>query len=177
MPIRSLTIGILATLVLGCAQTPIDKTASTSLPLSADTPWQARGKMLLAHHSRQQTLRFKWTYSPSQEDRIELSDPLGLNTVTLIENAGRFYQEGAGGTRTRLSEVVSDNMLGDLLSYAPNDIALLLTGAPPVDTGVTTEVLRWSTTLHFATPEVLRVNFGGYDLKIIVSKWDIGRGE
>ena len=51
-----------------------------------------------------------------------------------------------------------------------------MTGAKSADNHVSSEVVRWSTSAQYATPEVLRVRFGDY-LKIMINQWDIGSSE
>ena len=52
-----------------------------------------------------------------------------------------------------------------------------MTGAKSADNNVTSEVVSWSTSAQYATPEVLRVRFDEYDLKIMINQWDIGSSE
>ena len=52
-----------------------------------------------------------------------------------------------------------------------------MTGAKSSNDRVTSEVVSWSTSAQFATPELLRVRFGDYALMIMINQWDIGSSE
>ena len=52
-----------------------------------------------------------------------------------------------------------------------------MTGGNSSDNRVTSEVVSWSTSAQFVTPEVLRVRFGDYAIKIVINQWDVGNSE
>ena len=70
-----------------------------------------------------------------------------------------------------------EDPLATVLSSLPTDIARLMTGGSSPNNRVSGEVVSWSTSAQFATPEVLRVRFGDYALKIVINQWDIGSSE
>jgi hypothetical protein len=95
----------------------------------------------------------------------------------LIKGSDRYYQENNKGQRVLLTANMLEQPLADVLSSLPDDIAQLLTGAASSNRQVTSQVVRWSSSAQFATPEELRVNFGDYSLKIMIHQWDIDSGE
>ena len=177
MLFRSLVCGLLLTLLSGCLQTTIEWPADDARPLVNTTPWQARGKMLVSSESERQTLRFTWSHLSEQQDRVELSDSLSLRSIILVRDSNEYYQEKTKGQRILLSTDTLEEPLATVLSSLPTDIAQLMTGAKSSNNRVTSEVVRWSTSSQFATPEVLRVRFGDYALKIIINQWDIGSSD
>lgn len=174
---RSLGYGLLITLLSGCLQTTIEQPTVGSLQLSDATPWRASGKILVSTKSQRQTLRFTWSHVSIKQDRIELSDTLGLRSVTLVKDSNKYYLESDEGQRTLLSANTLEEPLAGVLSSLPNDIAQLLTGAVSSNSQVISEVVSWSTSARFATPEVLRISFGDYSLKIMINQWNIGSRE
>jgi outer membrane biogenesis lipoprotein LolB len=177
MLFRSFAYGLLVTLLSACVQTTIEQPAVRAKKLTDPTPWQARGKMLVSTENERQTLRFTWSHLSEEQDRVELSDTLGLQSVTLIKDSDRYYQENNKGQRVLLTVNMLEQPLADVLSSLPDDIAQLLTGAASSNRQVTSQVVRWSSSAQFATPEELRVNFGDYSLKIMIHQWDIDSGE
>ena len=177
MLFRSLVYSLLATLLSGCLQTTVERPTDDLKPLVDTNPWQARGKMLVSSENERQTLRFIWSHLSEEQDRVELSDSLGLRSIILIRDSDEYYQENTQGQRTLLSANTLEEPLAAVLSSLPSDIARLMTGAKSADNRVTSEVVRWSTSAQFATPEVLRVRFGDYGLKIMINQWDIGSSE
>jgi outer membrane biogenesis lipoprotein LolB len=177
MLFRALVFSLLATLLSGCLQTTVERPADDLKPLVDTNPWQARGKMLVSGENERQTLRFTWSHLSEEQDRVELSDSLGLRSIILIKDADRYYQENTQGQRILLSANTLEEPLASVLSSLPSDIARLMTGAKSSDNRVTSEVVRWSTSAQYATPEVLRVRFGDYGLKIMINQWDIGSSE
>ena len=177
MLFRSLVYSLLATLLSGCLQTTVEPPADDLRPLVHPNPWQARGKMLVSSENERQTLRFTWSHLSEEQDRVELSDSLGLRSIILIRDSEKYYQENTQGQRTLLSANTLEEPLAAVLSSLPSDIARLMTGAKSTNNRVTSEVVRWSTSAQFATPEVLRVHFGDYGLKIMINQWDIGSSE
>ena len=95
----------------------------------------------------------------------------------MIRDSDEYYQENSKGQRILLSANALGEPLASVLFSLPSDIARLMTGAKSTNDRVTSEVVRWSTSAQFATPEVLRVRFGDYGLKIMINQWDIGSGE
>ena len=177
MLFRSLVYSLLATLLSGCLQTTVERPTDDVKPLVDTNPWQARGKMLVSSENGRQTLRFIWSHLSEDQDRVELSDSLGLRSIILIRDFDEYYQENTQGQRTLLSANTLEEPLAAVLSSLPSDIARLMTGAKSTNNRVTSEVVRWSTSAQFATPEVLRVHFGDYGLKIMINQWDIGSSE
>ena len=177
MLFRSLVYSLLATLLSGCLQTTVERPADDLRPLVETNPWQARGKMLVSGENERQTLRFTWSHLSEEQDRVELSDSLGLRSIILIRDSDEYYQENTRGQRTLLSANTLEEPLAAVLFSLPSDIARLMTGAKSADNRVTSEVIRWSTSAQYATPEVLRVRFGDYGLKIMINQWDIGSSE
>lgn len=177
MLFRSLVYSLLVTLLSGCLQTTVERPADDLRPLVDTNPWQARGKMLVSGENERQTLRFTWSHLSEEQDRVELSDSLGLRSIILIRDSDEYYQENTRGQRTLLSANTLEEPLAAVLFSLPSDIARLMTGAKSADNRVTSEVIRWSTSAHYATPEVLRVRFGDYGLKIMINQWDIGSSE
>ena len=177
MLFRSLVYSLLATLLSGCLQTTVERPADDLKPLVDTNPWQARGKMLVSSENERQTLRFTWSHLSEEQDRVELSDSLGLRSIILIRDSDEYYQENTQGQRILLSANTLEEPLAAVLSSLPSDIARLMTGAKSADNRVTSEVVRWSTSAQYATPEVLRVRFGDYGLKIMINQWDIGSSE
>ena len=177
MLFRSLVYSLLATLLSGCLLTTAERPEDDLKPLVDTNPWQARGKMLVSSENERQTLRFIWSHLSEEQDRIELSDSLGLRSIILIRDSDEYYQENSKGQRILLSANALGEPLASVLFSLPSDIARLMTGAKSTNDRVTSEVVRWSTSAQFATPEVLRVRFGGYGLKIMINQWDIGSGE
>ena len=177
MLFRALVFSLLATLLSGCLQTTVERPADDLKPLVDTNPWQARGKMLVSGENERQTLRFTWSHLSEEQDRVELSDSLGLRSIILIRDFDEYYQENTQGQRTLLSANTLEEPLAAALSSLPSDIARLMTGAKSTNNRVTSEVVRWSTSAQFATPEVLRVHFGDYGLKIMINQWDIGSSE
>jgi outer membrane biogenesis lipoprotein LolB len=177
MLFRALVFSLLATLLSGCLQTTVERPADDLKPLVDTNPWQARGKMLVSGENERQTLRFTWSHLSEEQDRVELSDSLGLRSIILIKDADRYYQENTQGQRILLSANTLEEPLASVLSSLPSDIARLMTGAKSSDNRVTSEVVRWSTSAQYATPEVLRVRFGDYGVKIMINQWDIGSSE
>ena len=177
MLFRSLVYSLLATLLSGCLQTTVERPADDLRPLVDTNPWQARGKMLVSSENERQTLRFTWSHLSEERDRVDLSDSLGLRSIILIRDSDEYYQENTQGQRTLLSANTLEEPLAAVLSSLPSDIARLMTGAKSADNRVTSEVIRWSTSAQYATPEVLRVRFGDYGLKIMINQWDIGSSE
>ena len=177
MLFRSLVYSLLATLLSGCLQTTVERPTDDVKPLVDTNPWQARGKMLVSSENERQTLRFIWSHLSEDQDRVELSDSLGLRSIILIRDFDEYYQENTQGQRTLLSANTLEEPLAAVLSSLPSDIARLMTGAKSSNNRVTSEVVRWSTSAQFATPEVLRVHFGDYGLKIMINQWDIGSSE
>ena len=177
MLLRSLVYSLLATLLSGCLQTTVERPTDDVKPLVDTNPWQARGKMLVSSENERQTLRFIWSHLSEDQDRVELSDSLGLRSIILIRDFDEYYQENTQGQRTLLSANTLEEPLAAVLSSLPSDIARLMTGAKSTNNRVTSEVVRWSTSAQFATPEVLRVHFGDYGLKIMINQWDIGSSE
>ena len=177
MLFRSLVYSLLATLLSGCLQTTVERPEDDLKPLVDTNPWQARGKMLVSSEKERQTLRFTWSHLSEEQDRVELSDSLGLRSIILIRDSDEYYQENTRGQRTLLSADTLGEPLAAVLSSLPSDIARLITGAKSLDNRVTSEVVRWSTSAQYATPEVLRVRFGDYGLKIMINQWDIGSSE
>ena len=177
MLFRSLVYSLLVTLLSGCLQTPVERPADALRPLGDTNPWQARGKMLVSGENERQTLRFTWSHLSEEQDRVELSDSLGLRSIILIRDSDEYYQENTRGQRTLLSANTLEEPLAAVLFSLPSDIARLMTGAKSADNRVTSEVIRWSTSAQYATPEVLRVRFGDYGLKIMINQWDISSSE
>ena len=177
MLLRSLVYTLLAALLSGCLQTTVERPLDDLKPLVETNPWQARGKMLVSSENERQTLRFIWSHVSEEQDRVELSDSLGLRSIILIRDSDEYYQENTQGQRTLLSANTLEGPLAAVLSSLPSDIARLMTGAKSTNNRVTSEVVRWSTSAQFATPEVLRVHFGDYGLKIMINQWDIGSSE
>ena len=177
MLFRSLVYSLLATLISGCLQTTVERPADEVKPLVDTNPWQARGKMLVSIENERQTLRFIWSHLSEEQDRVELSDSLGLRSIILVRDSDEYYQENTKGQRILLSANTLEEPLAAALSSLPSDIARLMTGAKSTNDRVTSEVVRWSTSAQFATPEVLRVRFGDYSLKIMINQWDIGSSE
>ena len=177
MLLRSLVYGLLVILLSGCLQTTVERPADDQRPLADTNPWQARGKMLVSTENERQTLRFIWSHLSEQQDRVELSDSLGLRSIILVRDSDEYYQENTQGQRILLSANTLEEPLANVLSSLPNDIARLMTGAKSADKRVASEVVRWSTSAQFATPEVLRVRFGDYGIKIMINQWDIGSSE
>lgn len=177
MLFRALVFSLLATLLSGCLQTTVERPADDLKPLVDTNPWQARGKMLVSGENERQTLRFTWSHLSEEQDRVELSDSLGLRSIILIRDSDKYYQENTQGQRTLLSADTLGEPLAAVLSSLPSDIARLMTGVKSTNNRVTSEVVRWSTSSKFATPEVLRVRFGDYGLKIMINQWDIGSSE
>ena len=177
MLFRALVFSLLATLLSGCLQTTVERPADDLRPLVETNPWQARGKMLVSGENERQTLRFTWSHLSEEQDRVELSDSLGLRSIILIRDSDEYYQENTRGQRTLLSANTLEEPLAAVLFSLPSDIARLMTGAKSADNRVTSEVIRWSTSAQYATPEVLRVRFGDYGLKIMINQWDIGSSE
>jgi hypothetical protein len=177
MLLRSLLYGLLLTLLTGCLQTTIERPVDDLRPLADTTSWQARGKMLVSSENERQTLRFSWSHFSEERDRVELTDALGLRSIILIKDADSYYQESNKGQRILLSANTLEEPLASVLSSLPSDIARLMTGAKSSDNRVTSEVVSWSRSSQFATPEVLRVRFGDYGLKIMINQWDIGSSE
>ena len=177
MLFRSLVYSLLVTLLSGCLQTTVERPADDLRPLVDTNPWQARGKMLVSGENERQTLRFTWSHLSEEQDRVELSDSLGLRSIILIRDSDEYYQENTRGQRTLLSANTLEEPLAAVLFSLPSDIARLMTGAKSADNRVTSEVIRWSTSAQYATPEVLRVRFDEYDLKIMINQWDIGSSE
>ena len=174
---RALVYGLLVTLLSGCLPTTIERPTDNSKRLIDTTPWQARGKMLVSGKNERQTLRFTWSHLSEDQDHVELSDSLGLRSIVLVRNSDEYYQENTQGQRILLSANILEEPLAALLSSLPSDIARLMTGAKSADNRVTSEVIRWSTSAQYATPEVLRARFGDYSLKIMINQWDIGNSE
>jgi len=177
MLFRSLVYTLLAALLSGCLQTTVERPLDDLKPLVDTNPWQARGKMLVSSENERQTLRFIWSHVSEEQDRVELSDSLGLRSIILIRDSDEYYQENTQGQRILLSANTLEEPLATVLSSLPSDIARLMTGAKSSNNRVTSEVVRWSTSAQFATPEVLRVHFGDYALKIMINQWDIGSSE
>ena len=177
MLFRSLVYSLLVTLLSGCLQITSKRPADTVKPLVDTDPWQARGKMLVTSENERQTLRFIWSHLSEEQDRVELGDSLGLRSIILIRDSDEYYQENSKGQRILLSANALGEPLASVLFSLPSDIARLMTGAKSTNDRVTSEVVRWSTSAQFATPEVLRVRFGDYGLKIMINQWDIGSGE
>ena len=177
MLFRSLVYSLLATLFSGCLQTTLERPEDDLKPLVDTNPWQARGKMLVSGENERQSLRFTWSHLSEEQDRVELSDSLGLRSIILIRDSDEYYQENTRGQRTLLSANTLEEPLAAVLFSLPSDIARLMTGAKSADNRVTSEVVRWSTSAQYATPEVLRVRFGDYGLKIMINQWDIGNSE
>ena len=177
MLFRSLVYSLLATLLSGCLQTTVERPTDDLKPLVDTNPWQARGKMLVSSENERQTLRFIWSHLSEEQDRVELSDSLGLRSIILIRDSDEYYQENTQGQRILLSANTLEEPLAAVLSSLPSDIARLMTGAKSANNRVTSEVVRWSTSAQYATPEVLRVRFGDYGLKIMINQWDIGSSE
>ena len=177
MLFRSLVYSLLATLLSGCLLTAAERPEDDLKPLVDTNPWQARGKMLVSSENERQTFRFIWSHLSEEQDRVELSDSLGLRSIILIRDSDEYYQENTQGQRTLLSANTLEEPLAAVLSSLPSDIARLMTGAKSADNRVTSEVIRWSTSAQYATPEVLRVRFGDYSLKIMINQWDIGSSE
>ena len=177
MLFRSLVYSLLVTLLSGCLQTTVERPVDDLRPLVDTNPWQARGKMLVSGENERQTLRFTWSHLSEEQDRVELSDSLGLRSIILIRDSDEYYQENTRGQRTLLSANTLEEPLAAVLFSLPSDIARLMTGAKSADNRVTSEVIRWSTSAQYATPEVLRVRFGDYGLKIMINQWDIGSSE
>ena len=177
MLFRALVYGLLVTLLPGCLPTTIERPTDDVKPLADTTSWQARGKMLVSSESERQTLRFTWSHLSAEQDRVELSDSLGLRSIVLVRDSDEYYQENTRGQRILLSANTLEEPLASVLSSLPSDIARLMTGAKSSDNRVTSEVVSWSRSSQFATPEVLRVRFGDYGLKIMINHWDIGSSE
>ena len=177
MLFRSLVYSLLVTLLSGCLQTTVERLADDLRPLVDTNPWQARGKMLVSGENERQTLRFTWSHLSEEQDRVELSDSLGLRSIILVRDSDEYYQENTRGQRTLLSANTLEEPLAAVLFSLPSDIARLMTGAKSADNRVTSEVIRWSTSAQYATPEVLRVRFGDYGLKIMINQWDISSSE
>ena len=177
MLFRSLVYGLLTTLLSGCLQTTIEQPTYDSNQLNDAIPWQARGKMLVSTNSERQMLRFIWTHLSEAQDRVELSDTLGLQSVTLVKEFNRYYRENDKGQRVLLSANKLREPFAGVLSSIPTDISRLLTGGTSSSRLVTSEVVSWSTSAQFTTPEVLLVNFDGYFLKIIINQWEIDISE
>ena len=177
MLFRSLVYSLLVTLLSGCLQTTVERPADDLRPLVDTNPWQARGKMLVSGENERQTLRFTWSHLSEEQDRVELSDSLGLRSIILVRDSDEYYQENTRGQRTLLSANSLEEPLAGVLFSLPSDIARLMTGAQSADNRVTSEVIRWSTSAQYATPEVLRVRFGDYGLKIMINQWDISSSE
>ena len=177
MLLRSLVYTLLAALLSGCLQTTVERPLDDLKPLVETNPWQARGKMLVSSENERQTLRFTWSHLSKEQDRVELSDSLGLRSIILIRDSDEYYQENTRGQRTLLSANTLEEPLAAVLFSLPSDIARLMTGAKSADNRVTSEVIRWSTSAQYATPEVLRVRFGDYGLKIMINQWDISSSE
>ena len=177
MLLRSLVYTLLAALLSGCLQTTVERPLDDLKPLVETNPWQARGKMLVSSENERQTLRFIWSHVSEEQDRVELSDSLGLRSIILIRDSDEYYQENTRGQRTLLSANTLEEPLAAVLFSLPSDIARLMTGAKSADNRVTSAVIRWSTSAEYATPEVLRVRFGDYGLKIMINQWDIGSSE
>ncbi|MEC7960768.1 MAG: lipoprotein insertase outer membrane protein LolB [Pseudomonadota bacterium] len=177
MLFRSLVYSLLATLLSGCLLTAAERPEDDLKPLVDTNPWQARGKMLVSSENERQTLRFIWSHLSEEQDRIELSDSLGLRSIILIRDSDEYYQENTQGHLILLSANTLEEPLAAVLSSLPSDISRLMTGAKSADNRVTSEVVSWSTSAKFATPEVLRVHFGDYGLKIMINQWDIGSSE
>ena len=177
MLFRALVFSLLATLLSGCLQTTVERPEDDLKPLVDTNPWQARGKMLVSSENERQTLRFTWSHLSEEQDRVELSDSLGLRSIILVRDSDEYYQENTRGQRTLLSANSLEEPLAAVLFSLPSDIARLMTGAKSADNRVTSEVIRWSTSAQYATPEVLRVRFGDYGLKIMINQWDISSSE
>ena len=177
MLFRSLVYSLLVTLLWGCLQTTVERPVDDLRPLVDTNPWQARGKMLVSGENERQTLRFTWSHLSEEQDRVELSDSLGLRSIILVRDSDEYYQENTRGQRTLLSANTLEEPLAAVLFSLPSDIARLMTGAKSADNRVTSEVIRWSTSAQYATPEVLRVRFGDYGLKIMINQWDISSSE
>jgi outer membrane biogenesis lipoprotein LolB len=133
--------------------------------------------MLVSSKNERQTLRFIWSHLSEGQDRVELSDSLGLRSIILVRDAEQYYQENNRGARTLLSANMLEDPLASVLSSLPTDIARLMIGGNSSDNRVTSEVVRWSTSAQFVTPEVLRVRFGDYAIKIVINQWDVGNSE
>jgi len=133
--------------------------------------------MLVSSKNERQTLRFIWSHLSEGQDRVELSDSLGLRSIILVRDAEQYYQENNRGERTLLSANMLEDPLASVLSSLPTDIARLMIGGNSSDNRVTSEVVSWSTSAQFVTPEVLRVRFGDYAIKIVINQWDVGNSE
>ena len=177
MLFRSLVYGLLIILLSGCLQTVIQQPRYDLTRLSDATPWHARGKMLVSTDSEWQTLKFTWTHLSKQQDRVELSDTLGLRSVIIVKELNQYYRENEKGQLVLLSDNTLEEPLAPVLSGLPTDIARLLTGRSSSNSQVISEVVTWSNSTQFMTPKVLRVRFGNHSLKIMIDQWDIGGSE
>ena len=177
MLLRWLIYGLLVTLLSGCLQTITERPANDVKQLVETNQWQARGKMLVSSNNERKTLRFIWSHLSEEQDRVELSDSLGLRSIILVRDSDEYYQENTRGQRTLPAANTLEEPLATILSSLPSDIARLMTGAKSSNNRVISEVVSWSSSSQFATPEVLRVRFGDYDLKIMINQWDIGSSE
>ena len=133
--------------------------------------------MLVSIDSQWQTLKFTWTHLSEQQDRVELSDTLGLRSVIIFKELNQYYRENEKGQLVLLSDNTLEEPLAPVLSGLPTDIARLLTGRSSSNSQVISEVVTWSNSTQFMTPKVLRIRFGHYSLKIMIDQWDIGGSE
>ena len=177
MLFRTLVYGLLTTLLSGCLQTTIERPTDNLKQLGDAMPWQARGKILVSGKNAPQTIRFTWSHLSAGKDRVMLSDTLGLRSIVLIKDSDEYYQVNKKGQRILLPANMLKEPLATVMSSLPTDIARLMTGRSPSNNRVISEVVSWSTSTQFATPEVLRVRFGDYALKIMINQWDIGSSE
>ena len=93
--------------------------------------------MLVSSENERQTLRFIWSHLSEGQDRIELSDSLGLRSIILVRDSDEYYQENTQGQRVLLSANTLEEPLATVLSSLPSGIARLMTGAKSSNDRVT----------------------------------------
>ena len=141
--------------------------------IPSTSPWQAKGKMLIATDEQRQTLRFTWRHRAPDNDRIVLSDSLGLKRVVVINTAGGVFIEDSAGRRSPLATMFDADETSPLRLVAPSDVASLLTGAPPTNENITRVIEQWSMAEHYRVPKKIKVTSIRYTLNIVVSQWDL----
>lgn len=166
---------LLITLILaGCSTHPTTPDLDALPPPPADlSPWQASGKLAIRSEQESETARFIWRRPHPGEDDFTLSGPLAINSIHLKREGSEIFTLISGEKRPIQESIDSPTWLSILAQLSGEDLGSWLLGAAPTTADWHVVAEDWRSQPPWRLPSRVTIDGSGYEIRIIISEWDI----
>ena len=142
------------------------------MPATA-APWTVSGKAALSTAEGTETINLVWHRENQQQDRVQLSGPMGLGALELTRNEYRVTWLDDGTPRPLASLPLTSTARRVVAELPLEQLGNWLMGYPPKTGTWSVKVTQWQSSADWRVPRKILIEHPQFKIRMALIDWEL----